>query len=194
LLFSRLNEKHAIATGETAMPFSSIKKRKYLRRALLAVLVFFVAMAQSVPWLPAVFGLHAFPLLPLVVSIAVLDQTVPAIFFGAGAGLLWDLNHDGFGWHALLLTVVAFVCAILLRYVLNRNWLTVSLLLLLFESIYFALRWLEQFAARPDALAGLLQVVLPEFAYTAVLSPLCYWLVWGVVRRTARRQKGVLSS
>ncbi|MCL2300775.1 MAG: hypothetical protein FWC27_11605, partial [Firmicutes bacterium] len=127
------------------------RNKKYLRRALLGALVFLTAMAQNVPLLPGIYGVRPLPLLPLVIAIAVLDQALPGVLFGAAAGLLWDLSSPAAIPHALYLVTAAFVCAMLMRYVLIRNKLTVSLLMLLFTAGYLLMRWGTDYARLPGA-------------------------------------------
>jgi rod shape-determining protein MreD len=173
------------------MKLSNFKRIKYLRRILLGLLVFLAAMAQNVPWLPVVFGVHALPLLPITISIAVLDQSAPAILIGAFAGLLLDYNGAGLGFHAVTLTGIAFTTAMLMRYFLNRNWRTISLLMFCTALGDAALRWLSDAFGRPDALWFLLHRTLPSLAYTLLISPVCYLLVYFIVRKTSRKQRGV---
>ena len=175
------------------MRLTTLKRKKYLRRILLTFLVLLTAMAQNVPWLPGLLGARALPLLPLVVVIAVLDQEIPAILFGAFAGLLWDIAVPGLPWNALYLTAAAFACAMLMRYVLNHNWLTVSLLSLLTAAGHFLLRWFLDTRGLDRAAWALARYTLPSLAYTLALAPLCYALVRLIVRRTSRRQRGVLA-
>jgi rod shape-determining protein MreD len=169
-----------------------VQRNQYLRRVLLSILVFLVAMAQNVPWLPAIFGVRPLPLVPLVVCIAVLDQEIPAIAFGVFAGLLWDYVTPGFPWHAIYLCTVAFACAVLTRYIINRNRLTIALLILFASLGYILLRWLVDFAFAPSAVPVLFRHSLPSLAYTLLLAPLCYFSTNRVVQRTSRKQRGVL--
>ena len=172
------------------------KRTKYIRRALLGALVFMTAMVQNVPWLPDILGARALPLLPLVVSIAILDQPVPAIVFGAFAGILWDFSVSGHGLHALYLTTVAFTCAMLLRYILNRNALTVFILSFFSSYTYIFLRWSFDYnltGPSGNVLRPLLRYSLPSLAYTLLLLPACYALARLIVRKTSRRPRGVLA-
>ncbi|MDR1928188.1 MAG: rod shape-determining protein MreD [Oscillospiraceae bacterium] len=177
------------------MPIGKQKRKQYLRRVLLTLLVLLTAMAQNVPWLPAIFGLRALPLLPLTVAIAILEQEIPAVLFAALGGLSWDLAADSHGLHALFLTATGFLCAMLLRYLLNRNWQTVALLSAAVSAGYLFLRWALEFAfpGRDLAMAVLLRSVLPSAAYTMLFCPFFYLLVRHIVRRTSRRQRGVLA-
>jgi len=170
------------------------QNKKYLRRVLLGALVFFTAAAQNVPWLPGIYGVRALPLLPLVVAVAVLDQALPGVLFGAFAGLLWDITGPSAMPHSIYLACAAFICAMLMRYVLIRNALTVGLLMLLFASAYLALRWVMDYYLLPDSpLPGgtwaLLRYSLPSLGYTMLTAVPAYLLARGVVRRTSRKSK-----
>jgi len=165
------------------------KNKKYLRRLLLGVLVFLAAAAQNVPWLPGIYGVRALPLLPLVIAIAVLDQALPGVLYGAFAGLLWDITGPSAVPHAVYLTCAAFICAMLMRYVLIRNALTVGLLMSLFTAGYLALRWGLDCAALPGGAWALLRYSLPALGYTMLTAVPVYLLAQGVVRRTSRRSK-----
>jgi len=165
------------------------KNKKHLRRVLLGALVFLTAMAQNVPWLKGIYGVRAVPLLPLVIAIAVLDQALPGVIFGAIAGLLWDVVSPAAVPHSLYLTCAAFTCAMLMRYVLIRNKLTVSLLMLLFTAVYLFLRWGTDYALLPGGAFALLRYSLPNLAYTMLLAAPVYLLTRGIVRYTSRRPK-----
>ena len=179
------------------------KRKKYIRRAFLAGLVFLVAMAQNVPWLPGIFGVLPLPLIPLVVCIAVFDQEVPGILFGAFAGILWDFSSAGLAWHAMYLTFAAFVCAMLMRYVINRNRLTITLLMLFFTFGYVTLHWVFDqllpyfnnahlpFNPYGGALSAYLRYCLPAVGYTMLLAPICYGLTYWIIKRTSRKQRSV---
>jgi len=165
------------------------KNKKYLRRFLLGVLVFLTAMAQNVPLLPGICGVRPLPLLPLIIAISVLDQALPGVLFAAAAGLLWDISSPSAIPHALYLTCAAFVCAMLMRYVLIRNKLTVGLLTFLFTAGYLFMRWATDYAGLAGGRAALLRYSLPGLAYTMALAVPIYLLTQGIVRRTSRRSK-----
>ncbi|MDR2687573.1 MAG: hypothetical protein LBB75_07460 [Oscillospiraceae bacterium] len=165
------------------------KNKKYLRRVLLGALVFLTAMAQNVPWLPGIYGVRALPLLPLAVAVAVLDQALPGVLFGAFAGLLWDIAGPSAMPPALYLACAAFTCAMLMRYVLIRNKLTVGLLMFLFTAGYLALRWGMDYAALPGGARALLRYSLPGLGYTMLTAVPVYLLAQGIVRRTSRKSK-----
>jgi len=165
------------------------RNKKNLRRALLGALVFLTAVAQNVPLLPGIYGVRPLPLLPLVIAIAVLDQALPGVLFGAAAGLLWDVSSPAAIPHSLYLITAAFVCAMLMRYVLIRNKLTVSLLMFLFTAVYLVMRWATDYAGLPDASYALLRYSLPSLAYTMLLAVPVYLAAQSIVRRTSRRSK-----
>jgi len=178
------------------MKITPQQKRKYLRRGLLGLLVLFTAMAQNVLWLPVIYGARALPLLPLVVAIAIYDQPVPAIIYGALAGAAWDVSSASGGYHAIYLAIAAFACAMGMRYFLNKNFFTVLLLAFAVVSIYLIVHWFTVFAVLPNLTPAqitlpLLREALPSLGYTMLLAPLCFTLVSIAVRRTSRRQRRV---
>ena len=169
------------------------QQKKYLRRVLLGLLVFLIAMAQNVPWFPVVYGARAFPLIPLVAAIAFYDQPIPAILYGAFAGVVWDVSSPTGAYHGIYLVIVAFACAMLMRYVLNRNAFTIAMLSLAATAIYLLIRWFITYAFLPDLTPAqlarpLLHESLPALGYTMLLVPLMFTLVSIIIRRTSRRQ------
>ena len=177
------------------MKLTILQRRKYLRRILLALLVLFIAMAQNVPWLPVIYGARALPLLPLIVAIAIYDQPVPAVLYGAFAGAIWDVSALG-GYHAIYLTLTAFGCAMSMRYFLNRNIFTIALLSFATTTLYLLVRWFVDFATLPalspaQLTLPLLREALPTLGYTMLMVPICFTLVNITVRRTSRRQREV---
>ena len=184
---------------------SSSKQKQYIRRALLALLVLFVAMVQNVPWLVPIFGVSALPLIPLVVAIAVYDQGVPAVVLGAVAGAVWDVASPAHGLHAAYLAAIAFACSMLLRYIFNRNVLSMGLLSLLSTALYLLVRWFGDYAmlnsqsetgrvlSSAEIAWPLLRYSLPSLVYTMLLAPLCFWAVKTIVKKTSRRQREILA-
>ncbi len=155
----------------------------------MGVLVFFVAVIQNVPWLPAIFGVRALPLIPLVIAIAVLDQASPSIFFAAFAGLMWDISSPSAIPQSIFLVITAFTCAMLMRYILIRNRLTVSLLMFIFTALYLLQRWATDYIGLSGAGYALLRYFLPSLGYTLALAPLVYYVTLSIVRRTSRKPK-----
>ncbi|MDR2647582.1 MAG: rod shape-determining protein MreD [Oscillospiraceae bacterium] len=177
------------------MPLSKNQRKLYLRRVILAVFVVFTAMAQNVPWLPAIFGIRALPLIPLVVTIAVLDTEPAAIGAGFFAGVFWDLSANAHGLHAIFCTCTAFAVAMLMRYLLNRNRIAVFLLSACAVAFYLFAHWMTAhvFSGHDLPIYLFVRYYLPSFVYTILFLPIDYLLVNAVVRRTSRRKGGVLA-
>ena len=178
------------------MTISKHQQKKYLRRVLLGLLVFFTAMAQNVPWLPVIYGARAFPLIPLVAALAFYDQPVPAILYGALAGVVWDVSSPVGAFHGVYLVIAAFACAMLMRYILNRNFVTIAALSFVTTTIYLLIRWFIIYAVLPGLSPAqlalpLLRESLPALGYTMLLVPLMFTLVSIIVRRTSRKQVAV---
>ena len=170
-------------------------KNKYLRRALLGLLVFITAIAQNVPWLPVVFGARAFPLLPLIAAIAFYDQPTAAVIYGAFAGVLWDVMSPVGGYHGIYLTIVAFACAMSIRYFFNRNFVTIAIMSLSTAVLYLLVHWFIAYATlelpASELLYPLWRYALPNLGYTMLLVPLMFTLVSAAVKRTSRRNIAV---
>ena len=169
------------------------QQKKYFRRTLLGLLVLLIAMAQNALWFPVVYGARAFPLIPLVAAIAFYDQPIPAILYGALAGVIWDAASPAGAYHGIYLTIAAFACTMLMRYILNRNVFTIALLSFGATSIFLIIRWFISYAFLPDLtpaqlISLLLNESLPALGYTMLLTPLMFTLVSIIVRRTSRRQ------
>jgi len=178
------------------MTISKQQQKKYFRRVLLGLLVFLTAMAQNVPWLPVIYGARAFPLIPLVAAIAFYDQPIPAILYGALAGVIWDVSSPVGAFHGIYLVIAAFACAMLMRYILNRNFFTIAMISFVAITIYLLIRWFITFAILPGISPAqltlpLLRESLPALGYTMLLVPLMFTLVSLIVRRTSRKQVGV---
>jgi len=173
-------------------------KQKYLRRILLGILVFLTAMAQNASWLPVLYGARAFALIPLVAAIAFYDHPVAAVLYGALAGVLWDAMSPAGGFHGIYLALVAFLCAVCMRYFLNRNFVTIAILSLSTIALYLVVRWFITYAALPglDAaqiLYPLWRYALPDLGYTMLFTPLMFTLVHAIVQRTSKKQQKVLA-
>jgi len=174
------------------------KRNRILRRIALSALMLLTAMAQFVPWLPVVYGARAFPLLVLVAAIACYDQPASAVIYGALAGVLWDIAAPQGSYHAFFLAIAAFVSAMGVRYLFNRNQVTKALVPISITVAYVFLRWTLDTLAMPGIgfaqnTTMLLRETLPSLGYTLLLAPLLFTFVSLIVRRTSRRQQRVLA-
>lgn len=158
----------------------------YIRRAVLAMFIIVAAILQNTDHLfPTIFGIRVFLLIPVVVCISMFEKDV-AVFFGAFAGLLWDITSptpDGFNTITLLL--MAAICGALINYIMRNNIKTAILLTSCALIIYSLCYWL--FFVVPMGFEGgammLFTYYLPCCAYTIVFMPLIYFMIREFIKK-----------
>ena len=163
----------------------TFEKQKLLRRTLYALLLVGCALLQHTRGAFLHFGnVHAWLLPVAVILIAMQERSVPALLFGAFAGVLWDyagVRADGFFafWFALL----AFVCSTLVTFWVRNNFQAALLLCGCALALTALFHWIC-FIVIPgtgSAFWQLLHYSFPCALFSFVFIPPLYWLV----RRTA---------
>ena len=166
---------------------------RYIRWTAYGLLILLFSLIQSAPHgLPRIMGVLPVIMVPLTVCIAMQVGPVGGAASGVAAGILWDIYASGrlLGFNALLLLAVGCCCGLLVRLMIRNNLLSALLLIcgaLLFQGLAdwcFNYLLLQQ----EEPLYVLLHLVLPSLAYTLVLSPLIYGLVYGVTRILRNRE------
>ena len=156
-------------------------KNLYIRRALLALLILFVAALQNTAGLfPSVLGVRALLLIPLVVCVSMHERDIAGLFFGLFAGLLWDCVATGTPqYNALMLATIGFVCGALIEQMMRNNLVTALLLTVAAVFLYNTGYWLINFVLRgyDHVFSVYLTFYLPSMVYTAALMPLFYYMV-----------------
>ena len=173
----------------------TFEKQKLLRRALYALLLVGCALLQHTRGAFLHFGnVHAWLLLVALIPIAMQERSIPALLFGAFAGVLWDyagVRADGFFafWFALL----AFVCSTLVTFWVRNNFRAAMLfsggalaLTALFHWICFIV-----IPGEDGALWQLLHFSLPCALFSFVFTPPLYWLVRQTAAVCAKREPAV---
>ena len=139
---------------------------------------------------PAVFGARPLLLIPIVVSIAMFEGPVGGAAAGIAGGLLWDLYADRlFGFSALFLMAICCACGLLVRLLIRNNLLSAMLLFSgalltqgLMDWFFNYVLWMKE-----DPLYMLGRMLLPDMAYTLVVSPLLYGLTL-LIAKTLRKR------
>lgn len=87
---------------------------RYVAYGLELLLLFIL---QSTPRLiPEILGGKPLLLLPAVLTIAFLEDSIPAMFFGLAGGILLDLGYsDNIGFYAFLLTIICYAVSLVFR-------------------------------------------------------------------------------
>lgn len=163
----------------------------YIRRLCLAGGLLLVAILQNTGGLlPSVFGIRAMPLIPAVICIAMFERELPGMFFGVGAGLLWDcVSASGTNRNAILLAVFAFVSGALITHIMRNNIVTALLLCgsgIVLHSLFFFFKDFV-FSGHFDGAYKLLTFYIPSCIYTMLFVPIFYFLVMSLEKRFADR-------
>ncbi len=148
---------------------------------VLELLVLF--MLQETPGLlPAIFGARPVLIFPAVITIAMMEEEIPALAFGVVGGLFCDFGLSGtLGFHALVLGVLCFFVSILIRVYLQVNIITAVLTGLWTIGLTVCTQWLFLYYfsySMPDY--AFIHHYLPKYFYTMLFVPLVYLLNRGL--------------
>ncbi len=155
-------------------------KPKYIRFAIYALLIGLVAIVQNSPYiLPEIFGARALVLLPLCVSIAMVEREIAAAIFGAFAGVLWDIGSVKDGFNAFVLLLICAVCSLLIIRLMRNNLLTALVLgagaVVSYCVIYIIVNLF--FAGAGASIRQIFTFYLPTCIYTLAFIPVFYFPV-----------------
>ena len=164
-----------------------------LRRLAFALIILAVNILQNTKgFFPEVFGVRAFLLIPLIVSIGMFERSYAGALLGVFAGALWDSATPFWdGYNALFLMVAASVCGLLIN-VLMRNHLVTALILsggtcLLYSFMYVMIFIVTRGLDSPDFL--LFRYYLPSALYSFLFTPVFYIIVRAIMRKTTVEEK-----
>ncbi|MDR1565600.1 MAG: rod shape-determining protein MreD [Oscillospiraceae bacterium] len=136
-------------------------------------------LGQTPGLIPRIFGV--LPMLPICVCvcIALFEGEFAGLLFGAAGGLLMDFSGTKvFGFHALFLTILCYVCGMFVVYLMRNNIVTCMLLGTGSLLIIGIMRWLFLYVIWDyDGLWYLFySVILPSVGYSMVLLPVFFYL------------------
>lgn len=167
----------------------------FVRRLLYALIIVAVATLQSTRgFIPQIKDVSAFVLIPLVVSIASFEKSVPSLLFGAFAGVMWDMysiTADGF--FSVALTATGFFTAIVILFFMRNNIMTVMILSFISTLFCNTLYWLN-FILMPRNTSPFyiyLRYYLPSAFYTACFALVFYFVVKLIYEKTSPEKKRI---
>lgn len=166
-----------------------------IRRILFAVMLVLAAVIQQTDFFFSSFGsARLMLLLPLTVAIAMYERSLPALFYGLFAGLLWDsasVTVDGF--YAVLLAAAGFGCSVLVILKMRNNIFSCLLLSFAALMITVTLYWLLFFVLKDYASSSYvyMKYYFSSVLYSMLYVPLLYYLVRAVVRATEPERKRI---
>lgn len=166
-------------------------KKKWLRWALYAVELLLLFMLQEIPGLlPFLMGAKPYLVLAAVLTMAMVEDCVPAMLLGAFAGLLSDFGCGcAMGYHGLLFAVLCFFLSGLCGTRIQIHLFTSILMGLWSCAAAVLLDWLLLYVAAGYSLPAyaLLSAYLPIYFYTLLMIPVCYGLQV-LIRRVGGRR------
>lgn len=167
----------------------------FIRRLLFAFLIVVTASFQSTRgFVPQISNVSAFVLIPLVVSIASFEKSVPSLAFGAFAGIMWDMySITAEGFFTVVLTAAGFLTSMVILFYMRNN--IMSVLLLSFTAALFCntLYWLNfiLMAHNVSSFYIYLRYYLPSSVYTAVYAFIFYFIVKFIYEKTSPEKKRI---
>lgn len=171
------------------------QKKLYIKRAVFALLIIITAVLQTTKGaLPVINGAHAMLLVPLTVAIGMHERNLAGLFFGAFAGILWDMHSISTdGYFSVMLAATGFICAVLITFVLRNN--IFSSLLLNFIAIFLcnSLYWFFFFFLKDydSQWYVYFKYYFSSVFYTMLFSPIYYYLIKWITNLTAPEKKRI---
>lgn len=155
-------------------------RKKWMRYLLYAVELLLLFILQETPGLlPFIMGAKPMLVLAAALTIAMVEECVPAMAFGIFAGLLADFGGGTpMGYHALVFAVLCFFLSGLCGTRIQIQLFTSVLMGLWSCAAAVLLDWLVLYVTQGYSLAAyaLSSAYLPIYFYTLLTIPVCYGL------------------
>lgn len=156
------------------------------------LLVFNLVLESTLFQSIAIIGVKPNTALLIIVSYAMLRGDIEGALAGFFAGLLQDIFFGRYiGLHALLGMTVGFICGKPFKDFYRENYMAPLLLSALaifgYEFAFYLTNFLLR--ARLDFFYYFQKIILPEAAYTVILSMPVYSLVYAVNARLEKHEK-----
>ena len=179
--------KNSYLTGHRAVAWI---QARYLSWTAWGLLILLFSLLQAMPHAFEIGGARPLFLVPLVVGIALFNGPIGGAAAGLAAGLLWDLYATHiYVFNGLVMMIIGCVAGLLIWLLLRNTWLTAWLLSAAAVLAQVLADWLFCYliAGRDGPGWVLFHLYLPNALYTALLSPLFYFLTRSVIRTLRRR-------
>ncbi|MGN1195440.1 MAG: hypothetical protein ACI4SB_08140 [Acutalibacteraceae bacterium] len=166
-----------------------------IRHIIFAVMLVLAAVLQQTDFFfSSVGSARLLLLVPLTVAIAMHERSLPALFFGLFAGLLWDgasVTVDGF--YAALLCATGFGCSVVVILKMRNNILSCLLLSFSALTVSVTLYWLMFFVLKDygSSYYVYMKYYFSSVLYSMIFVPLIYYFVRAVVRVTSPERKRI---
>lgn len=149
--------------------------------------LFLIFIIQSTPnLLPPFLGVRPMLLAVVAISIAVFEGDRAGLWVGLAAGLLTDLGAGTvFGFNALVLMIICYLCGTLVVFLMRNNILTAMLLGFCGLLLMGLLRWFFFYFLWEDQKAWyyIYAVMLPQLIYSIAMMPLAFYFNRAIASR-----------
>jgi rod shape-determining protein MreD len=159
--------------------------KKFLFFSVYAVICVIVILLQSSGILTLnIYTASTVLMLPLTVYIGFYFGGLTGAVFGFVSGILLDVFSSTLCYNTVCMTLIGFVCGMLMNYLFNRNLAAAIVMNFSAAIIYFVVKWLI-FYAFFDPLPSfvLLRYTLPSAIYTAVCGIVIYFIIFPILKR-----------
>lgn len=164
--------------------------KRYLAWTAYGLIVLLCTLIQFTPHFLEIAGAKPMLLIAAVVCIAMYTGPTGGLITGAVAGFVWDIFGGGLlGLHGLLLMLCGTACGLLTWLLIRNNVLSATLLCSGAALVITLFLWGVTYVlfGKEQPFTVLLVYYLPDWLYTAVLSPLIYYAVRFSARRLRRQ-------
>ena len=153
----------------------------YIKRFLLGVIIVLAAILQNTPHaFPKMFSANALLLIPVIVCISMFESEIVSLFFGLGAGLLWDfVSIRGYFYHSLIICICAFFVSMLVRMRIRNTLFSSMIFTFTVTFIHNTLYWIL-FVLIPNpqgAVAAYFSFYVLSCVYTMLVGIVIYFIV-----------------
>lgn len=156
------------------------RRRGFLRCLAYSLeIVILYVMAGTPGLLPEIFGSKPCLLLPVALSIAVLESETVAMSFGFVCGLLTDIGYSGkVGFYTVVLTLLCFAIGYCARNFFVTNLLNASIIGVVSIAVLISLHFLINvvWAEIPNAGVHFVHHYISRIIYTGVFFVPLYFL------------------
>jgi rod shape-determining protein MreD len=129
--------------------------------------------------LPEVFGIRPLLLIPIAVSIAILENEIMGLFFGSFIGLLMDIGYGHIiGFNVIIMGVLCYFIGVLCVNFIKMNIFTSIILTAASIFIAVTLRFLVFYVLKgvDGVLHSYTYYYIPIMIYTFAFTPIAYYL------------------
>lgn len=150
---------------------------KWIAYSIELFLIF--TLEQTPGLIPELFGVTPSLIMCVCISIAVFEGEMPAMMFGLAGGLLMDFgSRTIFGFNAFFLTVLCYLCGLLVVNLMRNNIVTTMVLGAGVLLIMGIVRWFFFYVlwGYPSLWFHFYAVMLPCALYSVIILPLFFYL------------------